>query len=198
MRRILLAGLLLACIGTARPTMAQDAVKVFVGYSYASVPYSMPTTGLQVPALPTQMVTCLEACLPFVTTFNQFAAHASGWEMSGTVKAHKWLGITADFDGHYSSAAGTPIHRHSFLFGPEVALPGRISPFAHVLVGGVHESVGFGQTGNAFATAVGGGIDIKMGHRLSIRLIQADYFMTRFNAFDQNKYRISTGVVLRF
>jgi hypothetical protein len=197
MRRILLAGLLLAGIGAARPAMAQDSVKIFVGYSFASVPFTIENPG-QILIVPTKTFICLEACQVPGPTFSQMAANSSGWEISSTVKVHKWLGIAADFDGHYSGSGSTAIHRYSFLFGPEVALPGRVSPFVHVLAGTVNESTGTGSTGSAFATAAGGGIDIKAGHLLSIRLIQADYLMSRFGGFSQNKYRISAGIVLRF
>ncbi len=194
MRRVLLAALLLANIAMVRPAIAQDRVKLFGGYSFANVPFTVFNPG-QSPSLPT-LIVCLEAC-PINATITQMGANASGWEISGSVRVYKWIGAVADFDGHYSSFSGTPIHRHSSLFGPEVALPGRVSPFVHVLIGGASESVGF-ESANAFASAFGGGIDLKAAPHISIRLIQVDYFMTHFGNFSQNKYRFSTGIVLRF
>ena len=53
----------------------------------------------------------------------------NGWELSGQYKINDWLGGVADFDGHY----GDNLAAHTFLFGPQVSFPARISPFAHVL-----------------------------------------------------------------
>ena len=121
----------------------------------------------------------------------------NGWEASGQYKFTDWLGGVADFDGHYGSIAGVSSSVHSFLFGPQVSFPARISPFAHVLIGGAHFSGG-GATDTSFSTAVGGGIDAKIKHGLSWRIIQGDYVMTRFFNDTQHNGRLSTGIVFRF
>jgi hypothetical protein len=66
----------------------------------------------------------------------------NGWEASAQYKFKDWLGGVADFDGHYGSPFGVSTSVHSFLFGPQVSLPSRVSPFAHVLLGGAHFSAG--------------------------------------------------------
>jgi outer membrane immunogenic protein len=50
---------------------------------------------------------------------------------------------------------------------------------------------------------VGGGVDVKISRRFSIRPAQVDYLLTRFNEFGtgaqtQNNLRVSTGVVFHF
>jgi outer membrane protein OmpA-like peptidoglycan-associated protein len=57
---------------------------------------------------------------------------------------------------------------------------------------------------DTFAWTAGGGLDIKMRHHLAIRLIQAEYLMTRFQDYStgatasQNDMRLSSGIVFRF
>jgi hypothetical protein len=117
----------------------------------------------------------------------------NGWELSGQYKVAKWLGGVADLDGTYGSGASV----HTFLFGPQVSWPARISPFAHVLLGGGHfSSSGAGDT--SFSTAVGVGIDAKLMHGVSWRVIQGDYVTTRFFGSTQNNVRVSSGIVIRF
>jgi hypothetical protein len=54
----------------------------------------------------------------------------------------------------------------------------------------------------SFALATGGGLDYAVTNRISIRLGQADYFLTRhFNdigAPNQNNFRVSAGIVFTF
>lgn len=57
---------------------------------------------------------------------------------------------------------------------------------------------------NAFALAIGGGVDIKATERIAIRLVDADYELTRFgNNFtggnnSQSNFRFQTGRQFRF
>jgi hypothetical protein len=129
----------------------------------------------------------------------------NGWELSGTYNANRWLGATADFSGHYGSVLGSSVHLQTYLFGPQIRLPGPVSPFAHVLFGSAHETLGGNAnlgissgSASAFAAAVGAGIDIKVAPFLSFRAIQLDYLVTRFGSATQNQPRVSAGLVLRF
>jgi outer membrane immunogenic protein len=84
----------------------------------------------------------------------------------------------------------------------------RFSPFVQVVAGGAHASgsmapgnSGIPGSSNAFAMAVGGGIDLSVSRHFALRLIQADYYYTRFpNGVNdrQNNLRIGAGVVIRF
>jgi hypothetical protein len=124
-------------------------------------------------------------------------ANLNGWEFSGQYKVNSWVGGMADFDGHYGSIGGVSSSVHTFLFGPQVSFPARVSPFAHVLLGGGHLSGG-GASDTSFSMAIGGGIDAKVGHRFSWRIVQGDYVMTQFFSNTQNNGRLSTGIVFRF
>jgi opacity protein-like surface antigen len=92
---------------------------------------------------------------------------------------------------------------YNFLFGPTFSYNKleRVKPFAHTLFGVSHASagfLGFGGSDNAFAMALGGGVDAGVHKNVAVRLVQADYFLTRFGSQSQNSARISTGLMLRF
>ena len=128
------------------------------------------------------------------------------------------LGVVADFGGYHWSQSGVDATAVSYLFGPKVALRhGPITPFAQVLFGGAHASGDFSGlicpsarvrpevsgcsvsgSQNAFAMAAGGGVDWNATTHIGIRLIQAEYLMTRFASETQNNVRVSTGVVFRW
>jgi len=74
----------------------------------------------------------------------------------------------------------------TYLFGPRVNYRhlGRITPFGQTLFGIAHTTsdvylLGHNQTD--FAMTVGVGFDYRLSHRLSLRPIQVDYLLTRFN-----------------
>ena len=84
-----------------------------------------------------------------------------------------------------------------------------IQPFGQVLVGVAHSSgslvqnpnPGAGNAGAAFAANLGGGLDLHIDRRFSLRLLEADYLVTTFDNGSnnhQNNLRISTGVVIHF
>jgi hypothetical protein len=105
----------------------------------------------------------------------------------------------------------------TYMFGPQVKLRTHgLQPFVHVLLGGAHSNV-YGNafrnicqpvlgacafskapSGNAFAMAFGGGIDIPIGHTVSIRPVAVDYLFTdftnQFNNAHQNTFRYSGGI----
>lgn len=120
-------------------------------------------------------------------------------------------GYTGTVDVNNSNVAVT-----SYLFGPRLSFRNhdRITPFAQVLFGGVHANLVTlaGCTVNctvlpvqdSFAMTAGGGLDLRVHHHFAIRLIQAEYLMTRFASYTtgatgtQNDMRLSSGIVFRF
>jgi hypothetical protein len=117
-----------------------------------------------------------------------------------------FLGGVADFNGNYGTLDGAGTRVHTFLFGPQVSLPAKVSPFAHVLVGVAKESHdaflrgGFNSLGSdkSFASAVGAGIDVKAFPHVFVRLIQLDYLRTQLHGATQNQPRVSAGIVFHF
>lgn len=126
------------------------------------------------------------------------SANLNGWEASGQYKFTDWLGGVADFGGQYGSfGGGAGTSTYTYLFGPQVSFPARVSPFGHLLLGGAHNSTaGFGSS--SFALALGAGFDTKVNDQFSWRIFQADYLMTQFGGASQNNFRFSTGVIVRF
>jgi opacity protein-like surface antigen len=129
----------------------------------------------------------------------------------------------------------------TYLFGPRVFVnkEHRYSPFIELLFGGIHNSrsysiatsvlpanyvvpagvtreVGatttkFRTTQNAYAMAMGGGLDIKLSPAVAVRPIQLDYLPSHFSPLNvpgvprgindtnwQHNLRYSAGVVFRF
>lgn len=134
----------------------------------------------------------------------------NGWEASAEYKPFKDVGLVADFGGNYGSlpnnSGGASFHNNTFLFGPRVFLPGRISPFVHVLAGAAHQSIGNATTNifflahssTAFAIALGGGVDIDVTQRVRMRLVQFDYVGANSGLSFRNQVRISSGLVFHF
>ena len=139
----------------------------------------------------------------------------NGFTLSGNYNFKKSLGLKADVSGHFGDALTnilprTDFRQYMFLFGPQFTLrnSGRFTPFAHVMAGFAYaqsknDSLGLDISDTGFAFAAGGGVDIKaLSSRLAIRLVQADYVMTRFDdgiggTTTSHNLRTSTGIVLR-
>jgi outer membrane protein OmpA-like peptidoglycan-associated protein len=109
----------------------------------------------------------------------------------------------------------------SLLFGPRVSFRNheRLTPFLQVLGGGVRASqvniegctaLTFGcaplSEETVIALTAGGGLDLRMTRRISLRLFQAEYLGTRFRDPSsltgdhgwQNNVRLSAGIVFGF
>jgi hypothetical protein len=176
----------------AGPAHAQ--VQLFGGFSYMRQSTTTPT-GIACPAaLPP---------LPCVTMTQTTHLNLNGWDASASFNPLPVFGFTADFGGNYGTFQGSTVHVQTYMFGPQVRFPGPISPFAHVLFGAAHETIGAGgsvsaSSANAFAAAVGGGLDIKLVPFISLRVIQIDDVMTRFGSATQHQPRASAGLVIHF
>ena len=121
--------------------------------------------------------------------------NAVGWNASLTGNFKHVLGITGDFSGVYNS------HRsvYTYTFGPVLTarLP-VVQPFVHALFGGATSSTG-GATDTAFAMLVGGGLDVGLRKGIGLRLVQADWLMTKFGGQTQDRQgRVSAGIVIKF
>ncbi len=110
------------------------------------------------------------------------------------------------------SSSGDSLTLSTFTTGVRYLPPmGRSSlqPFGQVLVGLAHSSgtlvqgsnPGAANAGTAFASNLGGGLDLRLTPRFSVRLIEADYLLTTFDNGSndhQNNVRVSAGVVVHF
>jgi hypothetical protein len=117
--------------------------------------------------------------------------NGQGWNFAVTGNVNRVFGFTGDFSGSYEHGSGL----YTYMVGPTLSVrTKRVTPFVHALFGGAHA----GEV-NAFAMAIGGGVDMNAGDHVAIRLIQADWMSFR-NAGESinGNVRASAGIVFRF
>lgn len=117
---------------------------------------------------------------------------AYGWQGSGAYNASRNIGLVADFGGQYKDS----VDQHQFLFGPRYnARMEKVNPFAHALFGFARVSAGnFSDTN--FAMGFGGGLDVKAGAKLNIRVIQFDWLPIKSAGdWTTDAFRFGFGVV---
>ena len=153
----------------------------------------------------------------------------NGGSTSIAFNLNRYLGLVGDFGaytnseirftGPYDSTVDVDnpnVGALTYLFGPRLSFRnhGRITPFVQVLLGGAHAnevtlshctfSCTLLPAQNTFAMTAGGGLDIRVHRHFAIRIIQAEYLMTRFASYTtgttaaQNDVRLSSGIVFRF
>jgi hypothetical protein len=133
--------------------------------------------------------------------------HFDGGQASAEVKLTRWAGIVGDYGWQWSLRDGQVTQRIA-LIGPQFsphAIHHALIPLAHVLVGDVHGTIDYDNRtappavseGSVFATAVGGGLDIKLGRHFWFRAVQAEWLHADLSPDHHTTARISTGIVLR-
>ena len=148
------------------------------------------------------------------------------------------IGVEAELGGYHN---GNVNNYHfdstsfSYLFGPRFSYgrSKRFDPYVHTLFGGQNFSTSISQQSllvvnplttsklkdgryqtatNTWAMAIGGGLDIKISKSMTLRPVQVDYYLTRFEAPDvtqpigttnprarnQNDIRFAAGIVFNF
>jgi hypothetical protein len=134
---------------------------------------------------------------------RQNSTNLNGWDANFTGNYNRWFGLTGDFSGAYSSRAGADFKSYTFAFGPTVAARSdKFTPFAHFLLGGVHQVAEAGGstlgTSTGFAVIAGGGVDAKIRPHLAVRLAQFDWMSFHVSGGSSNVFRYSGGIVVRF
>lgn len=132
-----------------------------------------------------------------------WAIKPGSWDVVGDVVAGYAGGV---------SSAGYSLTLSTYTAGVRYLPPvghSSFQPFGQALVGVAHSSgslvqapnPGTTNAGAAFAGNFGGGLDLRVNPRFSIRLVEADYLLTTFDNGSnnhQNNLRIIAGVVLHF
>jgi opacity protein-like surface antigen len=139
--------------------------------------------------------------------------HRTGNGGSGSIEynLNPILGLVGDFGGYADTKKGIDDKVATWLFGPRLNWRhSRLNPYVQSLFGGAYAWNGpSNTTQNAFAMTAGGGLDYNLTSRISIKAIQVEYLMTRFDSAKlgppnglsgdhQNDVRYSTGVVFKF
>jgi peptidoglycan-associated lipoprotein len=128
------------------------------------------------------------------------------WRFTPSFSAVAEAGATAN--GNVEST-GLGLTLANFTAGPRYTFHNhtRVQPFGQLLLGAAHASgelspsqLGLGSA-TAFAMETGGGADWTLSHNVSIRLVQADYFLSLLpnrSSDHQNNLRVSAGVAFHF
>ncbi len=126
-----------------------------------------------------------------------------GWNSAFIQNINQWVGIVADVSGHYGSPAAPLLdsqRNHTFLFGPQFSMRShpRVIPYAHGLFGFSHVNVGLAGVFTSdvgLAYGFGGGVDIKISDKLSVRAGQVDYINIRLSGLGTHNIRVGGGIV---
>jgi hypothetical protein len=146
------------------------------------------------------------------------SAALNGWKASLKFNLTQWIGILADFSGHYGQLALTPNgpgplsvsrRQHTYLFGLETRILGtsRVELNARALMG-VAQTNNPAPTrsispvaGSVFAAAFGASVDYRITDRLSYRILEPELLVTRLgsavtNNWQQYNFKLSSGIVI--
>ena len=130
--------------------------------------------------------------------FNRY-----GWVTSFTGNVNEWFGVKGEVAGVYNDGDNV----HSYLGGPQFTLrrSSRLEPWAHFLVGAQHNAPPVftiqifpppSIPRTFFAIEPGGGVDVSLNHRISLRF-GADYVRTIRELRDVGHYRAHSGIVFK-
>ena len=144
-----------------------------------------------------------------------FNWHGATGALAGNV--NRWFSLVGDIGGYRikSLPSGVSGSAYTFLVGPQFSHRGeRLTPFIHFLFGAARlsdiqvstvptSSAFFNRSfsQNAFATALGGGVDANFNKHVGFRIFQIEYLLTKFtdgNSNRQDNVRASAGLVLHF
>ncbi len=192
MKKLVLVAVFL--LGFSVVAMAQDVPKVEVFGGYALVIADTSTAFAQ-------------------SAFEGMNLNLNGWNSSIAFNANKYLGFVAEFGGYYGTVgyeernmppySWADISIYSIMVGPKFTLRrGAVAPFVQGLLGYAHvKALELGETYSEddMAMALGGGIDVSLNERMSLRPVQLDYFATRgdFTGNFADHLRFSTGFVIK-
>lgn len=139
---------------------------------------------------------------------DDISCNLNGWNAAVDFNASDRWSVVADFSGHYGYLDGpvaTPsgvypwydVKSHNFMFGPRYKMrTEKVTPFVHALFGINHINPEAGDTvQNNFAMAFGGGVDVKVSDKMSVRALQLDYVTARADSDWNDNLRFSAGVV---
>ena len=161
-----------------------------------------------------------------ITGANEFNCAGGGGGI--TYNLTKFVGFTADLGGckFFGNTLGlgnvVSGNQFTYLFGPQLTIrtASRFRPFFNLEFGGDRLALSCSSSAyicqsragtgtystNAFAMVVGGGMDIKLNKRFSLRPAQLEYLYTRFgnscafpvcsNNNNQNSFRLKSGIVI--
>jgi hypothetical protein len=142
--------------------------------------------------------------------------NAHGGTGSVAFHANNWFSVVGEFGAVRSGnvqSSGRDLTVFLYQAGPRFSIrrSDRATPFFHALFGGgraggtLYDVPLPGRTGTgpdySWAVTVGGGLDVKAGTHVAIRVFQVDWVHTRFHNGGNNQQhnlRVTAGIVFRF
>jgi outer membrane protein OmpA-like peptidoglycan-associated protein len=217
----------MAAVGLLSPTLllvAQDSTPSSATQS--APPASLRTSYAAYPKVEVFLGYSYLRGVPTLSPGNRMVS-LNGGSTSIAFNLNRYLGLVGDFGGFDASelqltgaganrVADTSGNAFTYMAGPRLSFRKyRVTPFAQALFGGIHASAvtlsncagalcASLPTEDSFAMTAGGGIDLRLHHRISLRLVQAEYMMTNFANLStgvrdtQNDIRLSSGLVFGF
>jgi hypothetical protein len=226
MRVFLCLTLLTICVSAALGQDESPRFEFFGGYSHLRQDRIASADFKSVNSLTPAQV---QALLGFPITTNKGSGGVNGFDLSATGYVTRRFGFTGDFSGHFKTETVTffnlptksEMRDFNFLGGPQFKYfnSSRATPFVRALFGANRHrqkvtNILASATDNhtTFAMALGGGLDVRAGKHLDIRVFQIEYLPVftkdrRIVATDgvvydlkgnrRNDWRISVGVVFK-
>lgn len=191
---IILAVLIICCSPLALAQTDEPKTEVFAGYSFLATQSRITNNDIR--SLGGVTPAEFRALTGVELTGNDRFMPTNGFEASVTRYFSKRVGLTGDFSGYYNREttrfAGTLLRANTSVYtilgGPHVRFSnkGRLTPFVHALVGAARIRTSYTEIGSTdpvtatdsstrLAMAFGGGLDLRVSKRVSLRLFQLDY-----------------------
>jgi hypothetical protein len=122
-----------------------------------------------------------------------------GLNVGLALRVKPWLGLVGDGGGYHVEGFRLATAQAGVRFGTRQA--SRISGFAEMLAGLAHANAaarGFPNYHEGLVWTAGGGADLRINDRFSLRLMELDYMQTGLGEQAQNNFRVGAGVVIHF
>jgi len=133
----------------------------------------------------------------------------NGFNIALSANVTRKVGVVFELGGNFGETTYAQIKDkkslYTFLGGPRYYFrsDSRVTPFVHIFVGASHQLATvtdptgtYKSTATEFALATGGGFDVNVSPRVSIRIAQLDYRYTR--GFLKNNFRYCGGLLFKF
>jgi Outer membrane protein beta-barrel domain len=138
-----------------------------------------------------------------VANVSASSFNLNGVDASVTENLNRWFGGKLEYNAQFGTEAGNKVNTETLMYGPVFSYRKnpKFVPFGEALAGAVRggpEYLDVSERVFHFAAAVGGGLDVTLTDRVALRVIQADYLLTRFSGTRQDNFRLSAGILLRF
>ncbi len=127
----------------------------------------------------------------------------NGWIGAFKVNLNQRIGVVGEAGGQFDFGRTEPRRTQTYLFGPEfnAVRTRHLTVNFRATAGSIREDNNpfrFGDSTYAFASSLGGNVDIRLSDHLAWRVIQPEVVFTKFGSRYEPNLRASTGLVFHF